>query len=510
MHPAHPATRLAAAIPVLAIMVALGACAKPQSVTSQGSVAAQDIRVTTASDEARSHYLAGERLLDVGRPQEANAHFRKAVELDSTFAYGYLGIAQSAASTQEFKANLDAAARHIEGKSEGEKLLLEINRTFLTNNAEQTLELAQKLTQTHPNSPRAWLVLGNAQQALNQHAAARESYQRALALDRNMYAARTALAFSYYTFEPRDLGQAKQHADLAVASAPEEAKSHEFLGDTYRAMNQLEQARDAYAMAVQKDSTLGVARLKMGHINSFLGNYADARTSYDAAVASAKEANKVTFANFRAFTHVHAGDARAALNELAQVERSAVRSGIPEHQVGGARIFTLTNAAIIALHTGMTREAELIINQLKSVVRADAARVGDAAYTRQQEAQLLAWESQLAARKGDFAAATSKAEEHKKLVEGDRNPRRLETYHSLLGLVELRKGNHAAAVEHYRQANLTDPYTRYHLALALEGAGQAEEAKRIFAEVGAYNFNSVGFALVRSDALKRAGMAKTG
>jgi len=158
----------------------------------------------------------------------------------------------------------------------------------------------------------------------------------------------------------------------------------------------------------------------------------------------------------------------------------------------------------------MNREAELIVNQLKSVIRAEAARVGDTTYTRRQEAQILAWESQLAARKGDYAAAASKAEEHKKLIEGDRNPRRLETYHALLGLIELRKGNNAGAVEHFRQADLTDAYMRYHLALALEGAGQAEEAKKIFAEVGAFNFNSVGFALVRADAMKRAGTAKSG
>lgn len=505
----RPATRLTAAAPVLGALLMLGACKTTQSITSQGSVSVQEYRITTASADARSHYMVGERLLDVGRPQEANLHFRKAVELDSTFAYAYLGIAQSAASTQEFKENVDAAARFMDGKSDGEKLLLEINRTFLANNAEGTLELSQKLTQTYPNSPRAWLVLGNAQQALNQHAAARESYQRALSLDRNMYAARAALATSFRSFEPRDLAQAKQQADLVVASAPEEGKSYELLGDLYRAMNELQQARDAYAMAVQKDSTLGVARLKVGHINSFLGNYADARTSYDAALATAKEGSKVTYANYRAFTYVHAGDARAALNELAGVERSATRIGLPEHQIGGQRIFTLTNAAVIALHHGMS-QAEPIINQLKTVMRADAARVGDTAYTRQQEAQILFWESQLAARKGDFATAASKAEEHKKLIEGDRNPRRLEAYHSLLGLIDLRKGNHQAAVEHYRQANLTDEYTRYHLALALEGAGQTEEAKKIFAEVGAFNFNSVGFALVRSDAQKRAGTAKTG
>jgi tetratricopeptide (TPR) repeat protein len=326
-----------------------------------------------------------------------------------------------------------------------------------------------------------------------------------------MYAARSALGFSYLFGEPRDLAQAKQQMEAAIASAPEEAKGYEFLGDVYRAMNELQQARDAYARALQKDSTLAVARLKMGHINSFLGNYAEARANYDTAIAGAKEGAKVGYAGFRALTHLHAGDPRAALNELASTERSATRLGIPEHQVGGLRIGTLTTAAQIALHHGMAREAELIINQLKTVTRTDATRVGDTSYTRQQEAVLLSWESQLAARKGDFATAASKAEEHKRLVEGNRNPRKLETYHALLGLIELRKGNHQPAVEHYRQSDLTsDVYNKYHLALALEGAGQAEEARRLFQEVASYNFNSIGFALARADAQKRAGTAKTG
>jgi tetratricopeptide (TPR) repeat protein len=506
----RPTMRLVAAAPIVGALFAVGACAKPQTVTSQGSLSAQDIPITTAAADARSHYEMGERLLDLNRPQEANVHFRKAVQADSTFAYAYLGIANSSASAQEFKENLDLAARYAEGKSEGERLRIDIVRANLDNNAERRLELSQKLTQTYPNSPRAWLVLGNAQSALNQHAAARESYQRATALDRNMFVARAALANSYRLNSPRDFAQAKQQIEAAIASAPEEAYGYEVLGDVYRGMNQLEQARDAYVRAVQKDSTYSVATLKLGHINSFLGNYVEARANYDAAIARAKEGNKISYANFRAFAHVHAGDPRAALNELAGVERSAGRLGIPEQQVGGARIGTLQNAAVIALHHGMTRDAELIINQLKSLRRAEAARVNDSSFARQQEAAILFAESQLAARKGDFATATTKAEEYKRLVEGVRNPRRFEAYHSLLGFIELRKGNHQAAVEHYRQANLADEYTRYHLALALEGAGQTEEAKRIFQEVAALNLNSVGFALVRADAQKRAGAVKTG
>jgi hypothetical protein len=48
-------------------------------------------------------------------------------------------------------------------------------------------------------------------------------------------------------------------------------------------------------------------------------------------------------------------------------------------------------------------------------------------------------------------------------------------------------------------------YSKYHLALALDGAQQKDEARKLFKEVGEWNFNNVGYALVRKDALARAG-----
>ncbi len=49
-----------------------------------------------------------------------------------------------------------------------------------------------------------------------------------------------------------------------------------------------------------------------------------------------------------------------------------------------------------------------------------------------------------------------------------------------------------------------DPYIKYQFAVATEGAGDAARAKQLFREIADYNFNVVGFALVRKDALQKA------
>ncbi|HJU69697.1 MAG TPA: tetratricopeptide repeat protein [Gemmatimonadaceae bacterium] len=490
---------------VLAVAIFAGAAGAQAVAVSEktGSVArAEDIPITTASASARTHFAAGQRLLDVGRPREAREQFRLAVEQDPSFAYGYLNLAAAAASAPEFKENLDRAAANLTGKSDAERILVDINRTFLDNNAERRIELAQKLVSVHPSSPRAWVTLGNAQGALNRHELAREAYNRAIALDPKMFLAQTALGFSYLFSEPRDLAKAKWHMEQAIAADPKEAKGYEQLGDVYRALNQLEQAREAYSKAVDKDAKLAVAVLKKGHINSFLGNYAEARAAYDAAIADGKEVEKPTYGVFRAYASVHAGQPKAAIEELTAVARSAEKT-VPAKQVNGAKAFALVSAVQIALHNDLLDEAERVLAVYAPVVRADAKAVNDASNSRLTEAAILAWESQLAARRGDFAKALAKAKEHKSLIENDQNPRRFETYHSLLGLIELRKKAFAEAIPHYRQADLTDVYQKYHLALALEGAGQSAEARKIFRDVASWNFNSVGFALTRRDAMKR-------
>lgn len=487
-----------------AAIVAGAAHAQAVAVSEKaGSVArAEEIPITTASSSARTHFTLGQRLLDVGRPREARKYFRLAVEQDPGFAYGYLNLAAAAASAPEFKENLDRAAANLAGKSDGERILVDINRTFLDNNAERRVELAEKLVKTHPASARAWIILGNAQGALNRHEVARKAYGKAIELEPTMFLAQSAAGFSYLFNEPRDFAKAKWHMEQAIAADPQEAKGYEQLGDVYRALNQLEQARDAYSRAVDKDAKLAVAVLKKGHINSFLGNYDEARAAYDAAIADGKEVEKTTYGVYRAYASVHAAQPAAAIRELTAVARSAEKT-VPAKQVNGAKAFALVSALQIALHNDLLEDAERVLALYGPVVRADAKAVNDAANTRLTEAGILAWESQLAARRGDFAKALGKAKEHKALVENDQNPRRFETFHSLLGLIELRKKAFAEAIPHYRQADLTDVYQKYHLALALEGAGQSDEARKLFQDVASWNFNSVGFALTRKDAMKR-------
>jgi len=362
------------------------------------------------------------------------------------------------------------------------------------------LHLAQALVQKYPLAPRAWLRLGFTQGSINQNEEARKSFAKALELDPKLIGTPVALVFSYVFSEPRDFDKAKHYAEQCIQLQPKEAKCYELMGDVFRARNELENARDAYTKALQMDPALSVASLKKGHINSFLGHYDEARADYDKGIAATENVNKTGYANFKAFTYLHAGQAKAALQELQKLVDSADSMGLPKEQADAAKLATLNNEMLIALHQNFVEDAQRILNQIKTITAESIRRVGDAEFERQQNANLVLLEGQIAARKKDYKTAQSKSEENRQMIERDNSPRKLEGYYGLLATVELLQGHHAKAVDLYKKADLTLLYVKYQYGLSLEGAGNAKESEKILGEVARFNFNVVDFALARNDA----------
>lgn len=485
----------------LAIAVGLAGCgAQEEGGEISAAREVSEIPITTASEEARAYYLEGQALLDAGRALEARAAFRLAAQKDPKFARAYLGVANTAVSNIEFKEFMDLAMANADGVSEGEKLLIEINMTFFENDADRRHALANELVEKYPASPRAWLALGGVQTGLDQNEGARASMNRGLALDPNLAAGYTQLGFSYLFSEPKDFGKAAQSMGRAVELMPEEASAHVNLGDVYRASQDLEGAREEYATASELDPENGVALVKKGHVNSFLGNYDEARGDYDRSLEVAKVEQRAFYAPFRAYIHIHAGDAEAAIAELGSLVENVEKMGTPAEQVNGAKMNALTNIAMIALQYGKFDLAEHALEKRAELGMAIALEVGAPAGVRGQEANIAYWNGILAARKGDYRAAKMAADENAQLLEPDNNPRKLEPYHDLLGLTALLQGNYAEAVDHYQQANPNNIYTRFHLGLAYEGLGYTDEAQQIFREVYEFNFNNLGYALVRKEA----------
>jgi Flp pilus assembly protein TadD len=459
--------------------------------------------ITTTSAPARAHFLEGLRDADLGRFIDANTHFRAAVAADPNFAFAYLNVANTANSLAEFKDNLALAERHAATASDAEQLQIQMARKGLDNDLAGQLALGQQLVAKYPRSPRAWLALSNVQAGLNRNADARASLAKALALAPRFYVAHATLGNNYIFGEPRDFAKALAEMQTSVRLAPNAPNAHMFVGDAYRAQRNLTRARDEYLRGHQLDPRDPILLVKLGHANTFLGNYAVARANYDSAEMFARAGQRAGFAPFRAWVNVYAGDPATAIAELNTL--IAAVDGMNVTDPTATKVVLLQSVATIAIHTKHDAAATDAIKQLEPLLMQQADQTGNPAFTRGQQATIAYFEGWAAARRGDYAAAQQQADKIKDLLAPDANPRKLEPMHQLEGFIALYQGNAREAAEHFKLGSPFDPYIKYQLAVATEAAGDAAAAKKLFREVADYNFNTLGFALIRKDAQQKVG-----
>ncbi len=464
-----------------------------------------DIPITTSSKAAKMDFIAGQAAMDAGDGVQANALFRAAVEKDPEFAYAWLNIGNTAISGQEFVTATKRADELKGNASAGEQMLIEINMRFMDNDFEQQIKTAEKLVGEFPNSARAWATLAGAYNNVQNYEAARENFSKAIDADRGFSPAYIGIANSYLFNEPKDFDKAAKYFKTVLAMEPAQDNHYWGLGDVYRAMGKLDVARDYYTRSAMLDPNNGTAFTKRAHVNSFLGNFDEARADYEHAAQVALPGARTFLANYKYFTHVYEGHPDKAVAGLKTLYGTVDNLDLNERQRDGAKIFTLTNAATICMHNGMDEEASNLLAMRAATLRETAKLAGTREFENIQEANIAYFSGLAAARSGDLRSAKKHAKKNAKLVEDQDNPLKMQQYHDLMGLIELKDGKYKRAVKHYRQANLNNIYTKYHLGLALEGAGETDEAREVFQDVADWNFNSVGYALIRQEAMKKIG-----
>jgi len=501
----HDVTRWIAALILLALP--LTGCTGTEEIedteVAAEAATAYELPLTTESDEAREHFLAGLAAADRGRFVEAREHFAAATAADPALAVGHLGQALNANSTEEFASHLEAAAEAAaDGASEAERLWIEIYQKAFANDQEGRLASAEALAAAAPESPRARLEVAQALAAVDRVADARSAAEEAVAGNPGFVAGHVFLVNNYMFGEPRDFAKAEEHAVALTEVAPDHAQSHDLLGDVHRAQGELEAARADYTRASELDDENGLALQQRGHVNSFLGDWEQARADYDAAIEEADANASAGYRVWRSLVSAYEGKPSDAVADLGETADAIDSMGVDDPH--GVKIFALSEQALIAMHHGMPEEAEAALDRIGTLMEEQAAAVGRDEFRRNQQAFLAYLRGRLAVQQGDLDAALARADEIEQLVAGMANPLADQPAHALRGYVALAEDDAEAAVEHLEESSLANPYNRYQLARAQEAAGDAEAADRLYREVADYNFNNADYSIVRQDAVDRA------
>jgi len=454
---------------------------------------------TTSSNEALSFFSDGLKYYDLGENTKAREYLQKAVKQDPSFAIAYVHLATLSQTPQEFVSNMDKAKEHMAGANAWEKLLYDYTETYLTDNVDTRLSIAQKMTTTFPNSGRACFYLGQVYDSRNDFANARKCYQKAVSLEPQWPGGYVALANSYMFEDPKDFAAAEKTAGKVVSMAPSNA-TYILLGDAYRAENNLQKAGEMYSKAIANDEKLPEAYYKRGHVLTFRGEYDKARSDYEKA--GKLDITPVGARENIAYTYLYQNDPAQALESLDN-DLKNVTPMVDATQRNQFQFELLMTEAMIAMHHHNAEKLQQVVTALQPLADDIGMKVGTEEAKLGQKANMLYWDGVLTLMNNDFAGAKEKAEAVKTTLEPVKNPTKLDSYNFLMGCVAMMQKDAKTAVSYLEKTNKLDVYEQYCLAKAYEANGQKDKAASIYKYLVNYNFNNIGYALIRNEVKKK-------
>jgi tetratricopeptide (TPR) repeat protein len=454
--------------------------------------------LSTSVPAAEEHFLMGIRAGDAERNAVALQHFMEAIKADESFALAHLYAGLYDPAFGGFKKHLDDAKARSGRASPAEKLMISISERNFANDPTGALDAANQLVKVAPDQPRAYLEVARAQAALGRTADGRQTLMKLLELSPDFTSVHVELANSYIQQEPRDLDKASTHLQHALALEPGAAYVHDYMGDLFRARNELEKARAEYTKMAELDPASPNGFQQRGHVNAFLGNYAEARADYDRALALASPAQKPGFMQLRAIVPVYAGDPAAAEKELEDLYNAI--DGMNSPNPVAAKVGVSNEQFLIALENKHFDVALRAVERLASLSQQQAQMAGTETRRNIATAFNAYNVGMLAIRKGDFATGRAKAKEYMDARQAENNPLKNEGAHGLLAMADFAEGKAESSLQHFDEISPENQYYNYYHALALEKAGKTAEAQVLFKRVADRNFSSAAVALTKKAA----------
>ena len=327
--------------------------------------------------------------------------------------------------------------------------------TYLNNDWNKRLEIAQKIVNTYPDAPRALVDLGSVYSDGNDDAHARECYQKAMNLDTNSVLGYFACTISFLFNEPKDFKKAEEYALKAVKLAPSSPGVEIALGDCYRAEDNLQKAKDAYSKAITLDPSAPEAYYKKGHANTYLGNFDEAREDY--MNGGKHDRDFVEANNSIGYTYLYAGDYKAAMKWISSQAAKADSSGESKDKIEAARQEYYYNCFLIAFHNQDIAGVKEMIAKIEPLSIQIGNEIGTKEEVISQKGYILFLKALSDAMEGKYDAAKAKTAEIKTILEPIHNPTKLSNYEYAMGYICMKEKKYTDAISYFEKT-LANPH----------------------------------------------------
>jgi len=453
-------------------------------VTSAPAAEAKSVAsVTTNSPEAYRSYLEGVELNNKVYSDEAEAAFKRAIELDSNFAMAYFGLATvwrpGLGNVTANRKAMEKAWQLKDRVTEKERLRIEAQYAQdIDVNPSRAAEIREKLLQKYPHEQSVYDGLGRTYQNLGDYKKEEQTYLNGLkqdSLDKLLW---NVLAYSYASSGRKT--EALQAIDHYLQIAPAEPNPYDSKGDIYSAFGELDSAWYWYQKAISFRSDFASVE-KLGYIALSRQDYAGAEKYFRQFGSTANQLQK--------------GEAEASLTSILlhrgrlKQARKEVENNLLSHQAQKLRELVMQDYSTLGRLAYQMGDWPAMLDFVKRLVTEAKKDPTDKIAGRDQ----LAWAW---LKNGNPKMAYKLMEEIKK-ESSEKSPLWLKyAYDYGMSNLAYEEGKYPLAIEFYEKAiKSLQPNNRsseFSYGLSLLKTGRLEEAVKELEGVTRWSYNSWG------------------
>lgn len=472
----------------LSILFILLSCAKEDVIeTPVGRMP-----ITTNSSEAAAAYQEGLAYANNLQIVAAAEFFRKAVDLDPSFAMAWLNLAYSSPGTTRFMAALDSAKVHANHVSDAERLIISAAEYGVQGNNVKQLATLNQLVANYPADEIAHQLLGNYHFGVQDFRQAIKSYNEATIINENLVIAYNQLGYSQRALG--NYGEAEKAFKFSIRLNPDNPNAYDSYAELLMEMGRYTESIEFYQKALSKDKTFVASHIGIATNYGFLGEFSNGHQQLQILMDTAQNFIQIRQAIFsKAVLYVTEGKLDKATDHLlksfniAKTQNDIANMANDLVQVGNLYLEQgKLDEALTTYHRSIriineSSLQQLIIENAQSTHLFNIARV----YARQ----------------GDFDRAKQTADIFYQKVSSRKNPVQQRLSFQLNGIIALQEQDYKTAIKEFEQANQLNPRNLYRIGLAYEGLGNSDEAYVFFQRAQELNvLNSMDQAFVLSTA----------
>jgi tetratricopeptide (TPR) repeat protein len=454
----------------------------------------KQLSVTTASPQALALYQRALDYVENIENESARPLLDQAIQKDPGFAMAYALRAGTGDGFNVARQNRDKALSLSDKVSPGERAWIMAAQAQADGDVPKMKQHLVELLKLHPNDQHAAYFAGNAMRVADD-AEALTYLKRATTIDPKFAAPYNTIG--YIQLRKGDFGAAEEALKKYIANRPDSANPYDSYAELLLRTGRYDESIAQYEKALTKSPSFTGSLTGIGHNNVFKSDYAKARESYKRLYDTGNAPDKAASLYWVAVSFVHEGKPAEALQALEQQREFATTEKLTPTAMNAH----LEQAWFLS-ESGKGGEARTHLDTVE-------AMIDDASFTARAKAnwhrRVLLARALTAAQAKDFATAGTTMARAKAATTRDLPTAATEDYESTMGVIDVLQGNYDTALTHLKRADPEDPYAMFYQAEAMRLKGDVAGAVRMYKKVVASNRNDLGFALVRSRALKASG-----